>query len=520
MIKNLKYIGEAKMKKNQFMVLFVSILFVLFFSGPKLGFAQKDGEGIVIGKYKTIHSSILNEERLLFVHLPREYKDTQLRYPVMVLLYVDIYNYFADAAIITEKLGGTGEIPSVIIIGVANTNRYRDLLPLKTRFRREGGGAINFLSFIEKELIPYIDKTYRTKNFRILAGPQTAAVFSLYALIKKPNLFNAIISENPFMGPEISAFLYPKAEQFILKQNALKGFYYIKCEKNERPQDLEYAGKFSKLLESKQISGFNFNMKFREPSGYFITPLPFKNGLRTLFNGHKLPEKFETHSVKDIITYYKKLSADYGFEVDPPSLLLTFEGGKLRQKRKTREAIELFKYQLSLYPKSLNALFQLGETYRGMGKLEDARVYYKKFLDIEDRDVAMIRYRLNQVEKMIKGSAVYRMEQAIRTGGIQAGIEKYESIKSDPNTKLYFEENEFNALGYRLMGAGEMKEAIEIFKLNVELYPKSANAYDSLGEAYMKGGDKQKAIKNYKKSLELNPKNTNAKEMLKKLEEE
>jgi Tfp pilus assembly protein PilF len=106
----------------------------------------------------------------------------------------------------------------------------------------------------------------------------------------------------------------------------------------------------------------------------------------------------------------------------------------------------------------------------------------------------------------------------IRKNGIQAGLKKYHSIKSDPKNELYFDENEFNGLGYRLMGAKNMKAALEIFKLNVKLYPKSANVYDSLAEAFMKIGDNKNAVKNYKKSLELNPKNNNAREMLKKLE--
>ena len=61
------------------------------------------------------------------------------------------------------------------------------------------------------------------------------------------------------------------------------------------------------------------------------------------------------------------------------------------------------------------------------------------------------------------------------------------------------------------------KQAIEIFKLNVEQFPKSSNVYDSLGEGYMKAGDKKNAIKNYEKSLKLNPDNTNAKQMLEQL---
>jgi predicted alpha/beta superfamily hydrolase len=493
-------------------------LFIVLMACENFVFPQQDGDDIVIGKYKVLHSSVLDEDRLLFIHLPRDYEKTRLNYPVLYILWVDIYNYFADAAIITEKLGSTGEIPPLIIIGVANTNRYRDLLPIKTRDRSEGGGSDNFIRFFEEELIPYVDTNFRTKNYRILAGPQAGAVFSLYALITKPTLFNAVICENPFMNPENAEFLFSRAESFFKNIKSLRDFFYIKCEKDERPQDLEYVENFAKVLETHKPEGFRFKLEIEEPSGYFIAPLPFREGMRTLFSGHKLPDNFQTNTVKDIIVYYDKLSGEYGFPVDPPSLMLTFEGDKLTGQGKIKEAIELYEYQLSLYPTSLSALMRLGEIYRGTGDFERAREYYRKFLDIRDVDAAMIRDRLNQVERIIQGSAAYRIEQEIDKNGTEAGLEKYREIRSDPENKLYFDESEFNALGYRLMGKGNIKEAIEIFKLNVELNPGSANVYDSLAEAYMNSGDNEKAIMNYKKSLELNPDNDNAKEMLKKLE--
>ncbi len=80
-------------------------------------------------------------------------------------------------------------------------------------------------------------------------------------------------------------------------------------------------------------------------------------------------------------------------------------------------------------------------------------------------------------------------------------------------------ENDLNSAGYNLLYRNKIKDAIDIFKKNVELYPKSSNVYDSLGEAYMKNGDKKLAIVNYKKSLELDPKNENAEEMINKLAE-
>ena len=78
----------------------------------------------------------------------------------------------------------------------------------------------------------------------------------------------------------------------------------------------------------------------------------------------------------------------------------------------------------------------------------------------------------------------------------------------------------FNASGYRFLDDNKIDEAIEVFKLNVKLYPTAWNTYDSLGEAYALAGEKGLAIENYKKSIELNPENEHGKEMLRKLEEE
>jgi Tol biopolymer transport system component len=367
-----------------------------------LNLVQQDGENIIIGAYRTTHSDILNEERLIYIHLPKGYEDTQLAFPVLYLLYVDLYNYFTDAVMVTEKLGETGEIPPVIIIGVANTNRYRDLLPYATKGRGEGGGAGFFLQFLEKELIPYIDSSFRTKDFRILAGPQAAAVFTLYSLMNRPQLFNATISQNPFMNPENADKLYPLAEEFMHSTDTLNYFYYIECENNERPGDLEYARRFDSLVKTMKPHGFQFKLEISEPSGFFIPPLPFTDALRAFFPGHWLPGDFQAGSLQDILDYYKERSAVYGFEVDPPEHMLTFQGVGMNQQGKPAAAIEVFEYQLRLYPQSLNALFQLGETYRAMGEYEKARDYYKKFLEIRDVDAAMIKSRVEEMNEKLK----------------------------------------------------------------------------------------------------------------------
>jgi predicted Zn-dependent protease len=103
--------------------------------------------------------------------------------------------------------------------------------------------------------------------------------------------------------------------------------------------------------------------------------------------------------------------------------------------------------------------------------------------------------------------------------GFAHAIEIARDLKrKDP--KFQPDELDVNAWGYVLLQEQKTREAIEIFKLNVSLYPKSANTYDSLAEAYEANGDRALAVQNYERSLELNPKNSNAVEHLKTLKRE
>jgi CubicO group peptidase (beta-lactamase class C family) len=98
---------------------------------------------------------------------------------------------------------------------------------------------------------------------------------------------------------------------------------------------------------------------------------------------------------------------------------------------------------------------------------------------------------------------------------VASAIREYRALKAGPTASEYdFGEMQLNRLGYQLLQMKKVADAIEILKLNVEMYPQSANVYDSLGEAYMTHGDKELSIANYKQSLELDPNNANAKSRL------
>ena len=106
----------------------------------------------------------------------------------------------------------------------------------------------------------------------------------------------------------------------------------------------------------------------------------------------------------------------------------------------------------------------------------------------------------------------------LRKRGFERAIEVYSELKKK-DASFQPSETDLNDWAYRMLnGGGKKKEALEIFKLNVFLYPASANVYDSVAEAFAANGERELAIKNYKRSLELDPGNTNAAQQLKKLD--
>ena len=139
-----------------------------------------------------------------------------------------------------------------------------------------------------------------------------------------------------------------------------------------------------------------------------------------------------------------------------------------------------------------------------------------QYLDRLSDSIAKIIY--NQPYDPPKVSIVAPLEQIIKEKGVDAAITHYRELKAKQAATTDFSEPELNRLGYQLLRTGKVKEAIEIFKLNVEAYPKASNTYDSLAEAYLANNERELAIQNYKKSVELNPNNTNAVETLKRLE--
>lgn len=151
---------------------------------------------IKIGEKHAIKSVILSEDREILVHLPENYNNSDKAYPVFLRL--DGSNILlTETFVIVNRLTYSYEItPEMIIVVVNNIERDKDMWPVNTKYYPEPRvpGASNFLSFIEKELLPYIDDSFRCTGERIICGQSLSSVFVLNAFLQQPGLFDSYIA--------------------------------------------------------------------------------------------------------------------------------------------------------------------------------------------------------------------------------------------------------------------------------------------------------------------------------------
>ncbi|MCP2027928.1 CubicO group peptidase (beta-lactamase class C family) [Flavobacterium sp. HSC-32F16] len=217
---------------------------------------------------------------------------------------------------------------------------------------------------------------------------------------------------------------------------------------------------------------------------------------QSLYTTKLLSEKSMESLFKPYIKSWGEESYGYGWSVED----VTIEGkGKLKII-KHGGGINGFNTIISRIPADKNLVVLLNNTGGTvLGEMNEA--------------VRNILY--NQPYNQAKKSMALELLDVFKEKGTTAGVTAYKKLKTDPSYAI--KEGDINNAGYQLLQTGKKKEAIEIFKINVETFPKSGNVYDSLGEAYLSDGDKKLAIVNYSKSIELDPSNEAGKKVLEEL---
>ena len=178
-----------------------------------------------------IHSKILNENRELIIHLPRNY-DRNKVYPVMYVL--DGSSEDIHIANTLDILSTAGYTPETIIVGIPNVSgigRQRDYTPPYMRMDSDEtdspfGKGDQFLSFIELELIPYMDSNYSTSKNRSLAGNSRGGLLVMYSLLYKPDLFSARFCFSPAFWRD-DHLIVRKVSEFLEINENVNSFIYL-----------------------------------------------------------------------------------------------------------------------------------------------------------------------------------------------------------------------------------------------------------------------------------------------------
>jgi predicted alpha/beta superfamily hydrolase len=141
-----------------------------------------------------LDSKVLNEQKSIRVALPANYSIATQKYPVVYLLDGHVEAFF-DMAVAASRYGLSGDardfaIPPQIVVAVEHRDRGSDL----------GRNADAFMKFLQTELVPFIEKTYRASPARVLIGHSLGGRFALLAACRAPGLFPSVVAVSPGGG--------------------------------------------------------------------------------------------------------------------------------------------------------------------------------------------------------------------------------------------------------------------------------------------------------------------------------
>jgi hypothetical protein len=364
-----------------------------------------------------IKSAVLGEERVVLVRTPAGYETNKLRYPVLYMTDGDAH--MGHTASTVEFLTRNGRISDLIVVGVTNTDRTRDLTPTKSANKNPAGelqwptsgGADNFLKFFETELIPAIEKDYRVQPYRILAGHSFGGLFAIHALVSKPGLFNSYVAVSPSLQWENEATL-KRAEEFLKNQKEMNVTLYVSLgyEPGGIGDSFEH---FKAVLEKTNIKGFQYQVEHLtdEDHGSVVLRSHYA-GLRKVYEGWQGPRDLKSGAVlgglKGADEHYAKLSARFGYAIPVPEALINQMGYQYLFDSQPEEAIAVFKANVERYPDSANVYDSLAEAYERGGKIDLAEPLYDKARTLgqqnNDPNAAIYKANYERVHAKLKDS--------------------------------------------------------------------------------------------------------------------
>ncbi len=381
-------------------------LFLFLCSLTATAFAQNYGSSERV----TIKSEVLGEERIVLVRTPPGYERDGHRYPVLYM--TDGLAQLGHTVSTIEFLSRNGRMPEMIVVAITNTDRTRDLTP--TRERNEpiqfptSGGADKFLKFIETELIPKIEGSYRTQPYRVFAGHSFGGLFAINSFLTRPEVFNSFIAVSPSLHWD-NQLMCRRAEEFFKDRKELNKTLYFTMA-NEGGAMREGFDRFKNILAKNRIPEFEWDSMLMEDEDHGSVVLRSHYfGFKKIFDGWQVSPAIARQGVNAAEEHYQKLTAKFGYTILMPEQLMNSIGYALMGDGKMDEAIKAFKINVERFPGSANVYDSLAEAYEKSGKLELARPNYEKAIQIgtknNDPNLPIYKTNFERVDGMSKNKA-------------------------------------------------------------------------------------------------------------------
>jgi uncharacterized protein len=346
----------------------LSLLMVLFASKAASG---QSVHASVVHNVHTIQSKILGEDRTVLVRLPAGYARGTRKFPVAYMLDAHAPQNAMMVGLLDQQ-AWSDKMPEMILVGIQNTNRLRDMTPTRTE-RADSGGGDKFLQFIETEVIPLIEKTYRTQPFRLIAGHSLAGLAVVNCLVSRPDLFNAYIAASPVLHWD-NDYVIKQAQTAFQKTPDLRKTLVVAL--GNEPEYLKGFNEFKDLVTKRGPKKLevSFHQFGEENHGSVVLPA-YLAGLRKIFKSWEPPA---TTAIAELEKHYKDLSGRLNYSIQIPEAVLNRIGYLHLRAGQDAAALEAFRKNIELYPASANVYDSLAEALEKIGKLKEAGETYEK----------------------------------------------------------------------------------------------------------------------------------------------
>lgn len=401
------------LKKNFTFVFFIIMLFFSFKANAQKAEPIKSDQGEAV----TIHSDILNEDRRVLIYTPKDSANPEKKYPVIYVLDAD--NHFAQMVEYSKYLSRQDVfvIPPLIVVGITNTDRNRDLTPSHSNVDYSGkpdttanspyknsGGNEHFFQFIQKELMPYVISNYKTQPYRIFAGHSFGALTTINCLINYPDMFDAYLAVSPSFWWD-QKFLLKLADKKLKAGSTLPKtlFFSDGNEDSSSPGSPFHTDilKFDSLLKKRNIKGLDFEYIPYPSESHMTVPIKsYYDGLRFIYHHWNLsPISDEEINAEIIMRHYKGLSQRFGYPILPDEAYFNDWAQWLVKNPATlNNGIKLLEMNTINYPSSSKAFATLGAAYAMKGEKQKAITSYKKANELNPTSNE-IKSRLLELQK-------------------------------------------------------------------------------------------------------------------------